>query len=316
MNSIFEAAFLYRNAGLSIIPVNSRKKSLCYWKKYQSRIMTNNELVQTFISLNVSGIAIICGNISGNLEVIDLDCKNDLTKCLFHRYIDKLNDASTDLVNRLVIAITKNGGYHLFYRSKEIEGNQILAKRHSTSTEKINHPKEKAKILIETRGTGGYVIGYPTPGYHFIQHDFKNISQIETSERQLLLQIAKSFNQYYDPISLTSYQLKNCADPNSPFDDYDINGNIVELLTKHGWQVIRKIENKTYFRRPGSTDHHTSGDYNHNLGLFGVFSTSTEFEPGKGYKPYAVYAILECSGNFQLAAKRLLNEGYGTPYTK
>jgi hypothetical protein len=131
----------------------------------------------------------------------------------------------------------------------------------------------------------------------------------------MLLDIARTFNQYQLKCRQNPFVASPLIDSQSPFADFNARGNVIELLERHGWQVIRRTSLRTYLRRPGNTTHDTSGDYNHQLGLFGVFSTSTEFETGKGYKPYAVYAILECGGDFRKAAKKLLHDGYGTPYS-
>jgi Bifunctional DNA primase/polymerase, N-terminal len=314
MNDLLKAALEYKQAGLSIIGVKNNKQSLHCWKNYQYKIMSDELLIKTFSHPAVNGIAVICGNISENLEMIEIDSKYDLTQTLFERYIQYLYSTSSELVDRLVIASTKNKGYHFYYRCTDVGKNTVLAKRHCSDTEILNNPDEKVKVLIETRGNGGYAIVYPTMGYRFIQHDLKNIPVIDPEQRHLLFTIARSFNLYQEPLPDKSYSKIVCYDSESPFADYDARGDVVELLEKHGWKVVRRTFNKTYFRRPGNTDHETSGDYNHQLGLFGVFSTSTDFEVCKGYRPYAVYTILECQGNFKLAAKRLLNEGYGTAY--
>ena len=63
--------------------------------------------------------------------------------------------------------------------------------------------------------------------------------------------------------------------------------------------------------RPGKSDAVTSGNYDHSLKLFSVFTTSTEFEPNKGYKPYAVFAYLECNKDFSDASHKLFDMGFG-----
>ncbi|GEP97676.1 hypothetical protein CCY01nite_39360 [Chitinophaga cymbidii] len=128
------------------------------------------------------------------------------------------------------------------------------------------------------------------------------------------MEIAKSFNTVATPSPSKKIASGHKIDRNSPFNDYNNRGDIIALLEKYGWRVVKTSSLKTYFRRPGYTEHETSGDFHHGLGLFSVFTTSTEFIPCTGYRPYAVYAILECGGNFKLAAKRLLEEGYGVPY--
>jgi hypothetical protein len=140
---------------------------------------------------------------------------------------------------------------------------------------------------------------------------------IQPVERDVLFAIARSFNTYieieYARNSRTGFPGGRLG---SPLDDYNRRGNVIELLKKHGWIVVRENNEQTVFRRPGLTDHHTSGDFHHGLNLFCVFTTSTDFKPKTGYNPSAVYAILECNGNFSLAAKKLLDEGYGISYRK
>jgi predicted RNA binding protein YcfA (HicA-like mRNA interferase family) len=97
----------------------------------------------------------------------------------------------------------------------------------------------------------------------------------------------------------------------TPWDDYNAKCDVVALLEKYGWTWIERKGERDYLKRPGKTDSHISADYHSGLGLFKVFSTSTEFETGKGYKPFAIYATLEHNGNFSEAAKQLIKDGFG-----
>ena len=319
MTDLLKAAFEYKQAGMSIVGITNNKRAFpWHWGKYQNEIISDEFLFRIFSNSNVMGIAIVCGNISGNLEVIDMDTKYDLSGTLFDRYCEQVYSNSPELYQKLPIAITKNKGYHFFYRCEEIGNYSALAKRLCTETEKLANPDEKIKVLIEIIAKGGYVVTHPTIGYSFIQHDLKKIPCISPSERLLLFTIARSFNEYYEPEPIIIHPRIHYYDPQSPFDDYNSRGDVLyalsDLLVRHGWIKVKTTSKRTYFRRPGNTDHDTSGDYNHQLGLFGVKSTNTDFQRDKGYKPHAVYAILECNGDFKLAAKRLLAEGYGVPY--
>lgn len=314
MNDLLKAALEYKQAGLSIVAVKDNKKCIHYWRKYQYEIMSDDLIIETFSDSEVKGIAIVCGCISGNLEVLDMDSKYDLTGTLFNRFCESLSQESHELYKLLPIARTKNNGYHFFYRCTEMGSYTALAKRNCTDTEKMHNPKEKSKVLIEVQAKGEYVVVFPTMDYCFIQHDLKNIPHIAPNEKKLLYKIASAFNEYSEPKLKVVHTPMHYYDPESPFDDYNIRGDVISLLQLHGWKVVGTTPIKTYFRRPGNTDHDTSGDYNHELRLFGVFTPNTEFERGKGYKPYAVYAILECNGDFRLAAKRLIKEGYGIAY--
>jgi hypothetical protein len=169
---------------------------------------------------------------------------------------------------------------------------------------------------METRANGGYVLVAPSPGYRFFQGDLGSVSFIQPVEREVLFAVARSFNSYSDLQYGRKPRIGNGPRVGSPMDDYDRRGNVVELLKKHGWSVVRETSVKTEFRRPGQSDHETSGDFHHVLNLFGVFTTSTVFKPETGYSPSAVYAFLECNGDFSMAAKKLIDDGYGTAYRK
>ena len=70
----------YLRAGLSVIPTKEDKRpALSSWKAYQAKAMTEEEVDISFTGYNVKGLAIICGAVSGNLEVIDVDTKHDTT---------------------------------------------------------------------------------------------------------------------------------------------------------------------------------------------------------------------------------------------
>lgn len=316
MNSLIKAAQLYKSFGLSVVPVNFHKKSLINWEPYQHEIITDKELRKVFRYSGVDGIAIICGEVSGNLEVIDVDSKHDLTTHLFDNFYTAIQRSNADVASRLCIGATRNKGYHFYYKCPVIENNRVLARRSTTQEELLIDPNDKIRVLLETRGRGGYIIVYPTPGYQFIQHDLGQLPIIQPDQRLMLIDIAKSFNLYVRPRPTIAIPSIHYYDNESPLNDYDARGDIIGLLEYHGWKFVRYDGVKTYFRRPGITDHDTSGDFHHGLNLFGVFTTSTEFERKVGYRPCAVYAFLECNKDFKLAARRLLAEGYGVPYNK
>lgn len=314
MEELLKYAHYYKSLGYSVIAVGANKQSIHSWKKYQNFIIDDYTLKEVFTRPAAWGIAIVCGMVSGNLEVIDLDEKNNLDGNLLEQFLTKVIDFDAGLHSRLTIAATKNNGYHFFYKCIEIGNNCHLARRPCSNIEIAGNHNQKVKVLIESKSEGGYVIVYPTSGYLFIQNDLENLPTISPSERMVLLEIARSFNKYQEPEPVSNNYSYIFYGRESPFNDYNARGDIIALLERHGWKVVRTTSMKTYFKRPGDTDHKTSGDFHHGLGLFGVFTTSTVFIPQKGYRPSAVYAILACDGDFKLAAKRLLEEGYGMPY--
>lgn len=293
----------YLKAQLSVIPTKEDKlPALPSWKPNQSKRIAEDEVEALFSGANVKGLAIICGAISGGLEVIDVDTKHDTTGSLWDELRGLIEDNLPELYSRLVIAQTKSGGYHIYYRCSSIAGNLKLST-------KLNR-----EVLIETRGEGGYVVAPPTPGYTYIQGEPGNIPTITPEDREILFSIAKSFNELEEikPKVTTSTTYNSTG--LSPFEDYNQRGDIVSLLESKGWKVVTQRGQRINLLRPGSTDSKTSGNYHTGLRVLRVFSSSTEFNPDKGYSPAQVFSLLECNGDNKLTYRRLLELGYGEPY--
>src|SRR5579863_8445332 len=70
---LLEAGLAYRRTGLSIIPVGQDKKPLCTWKQYQQRAMDEKKLRYYLTKPAATGLAAICGQVSGNLLILDFD---------------------------------------------------------------------------------------------------------------------------------------------------------------------------------------------------------------------------------------------------
>jgi len=316
MNKLLKAAQRYRSLNISAIAADSNKRALQQWKRYTEQLPTEQELQDMFNYHRCECVAIICGEVSGRMEVIDVDCKYDITGTLFQDFMQAIMDADPQLAQRLVLGTTRGGGYHIFYRCQSIDGNKKLAQRLTTAQEKKDNPHEKVKVLIETRGESGYVIAVPTPGYKYIQHTIAEIPEITPEERAMLHNIARSFNSVIEEVHTGGAYVENKPYQKSPFQDYNERGDVVGLLERHGWTVVGRKGPKTIFLRPGDTKSKSSGDYNSELGLFSVFTTSSQFEPQKGYRPSTLFAMLECGGDWKAAAKRLLADGYGEPYKR
>lgn len=283
---------------------------------------------------NCKAVGMVCGKLSANengsgIEVIDIDCKYDLTGKLYENYKRLIQQYDKTLLKKLVVQSTKGGGYHFIYRCATIAGNLKLAQRPISELEKQLEfkvlkdasPNEKdevllkriskVKVLLETRGEGGYIVCFPSKGYDLIHGDFYGIKEISLDEREALHSIARQFNEvfveYSPKYKNPSPQLKGL----SPFEDYNERADVVSLLESHGWKAVKSNSSKTFLLRPGQTTASHSGNYDHVKRWFSVFTTSSEFEPTTPYLPYAVYAVLECQKDFKKASEDLYNLGYG-----
>ena len=342
MNSVKNTAQEYITSGLSVIPLvgeNSKdldiKKPAVYsWGALQKTPLTTEEAELLFNQKTIRpdlveektdrdgkkytekglrtftdphGLGIITGSGSGSLEVIDVDTKHDTTGTLWDSFKTLLEDNLEDLYPELVIARTRSGGYHIYYRCREIGRNIKLS------------VKENREVLIETRGEGGYVVAPPTAGYEFIQGSPGTIPEITPQKREVILTIARSFNEVEEekprPRTSTVSPGPLHTQGLTPWEDYNNRGDIIALLESHGWRVVSQKGENINLLRPGKTDSKTSGSFHTRLRTLYVFSTSTIFE-NKGYTPSAVFSLLECGGDYKLSARRLRELGYGDKLEK
>jgi hypothetical protein len=307
-NPLLTAAYKYIENGICVIPTNKDKIPAIPWKSFHNTIITKEQAKAGFSLPYATCLGIVCGQSSGNLEVVDIDTKYDPTGTLFERFMQDIVDNDNDLAASLLVIRTRSGGYHLYYRCEHIEGNQKLACRPATADEIKQDPNDKVKVLIETRGQGGYVMAPPSEGYKVIAGE--KIPTITVEQRELILEIARSYNEIIAPPKKEYVQPETAGYFMTPWEDYNVRGDIFGLLERHGWVSVKQDAFRTFFRRPGKQKG-ISADYHHQLRLFKVFTTSSQFEQGHGYTHYGVFKLLECNNDSKAAVKRLVEMGFG-----
>ncbi|OHB60853.1 MAG: hypothetical protein A2Y12_10110 [Planctomycetes bacterium GWF2_42_9] len=310
----------YLQSGLSVLPANVQMKfaALSQWKQYQQRLPYDSELNSWFSNGN-SGICIVTGKVSGNLEMMDFDLEAQAYKKWYHL----VQSQSPGLTEKLVIERSQSGGLHVIYRCQtEVCGNMKLAQQKvilPTEDEAEvcgkNYKPRKDKdgnwfillTLIETRGEGGLFLCAPSPGYELLQGEFTAIPVLTADERDILLEAAWSLSEFIpepvpEPIAASSNNTLR------PGDDYNSRGDVKQLLQYHGWTCVKAGENE-YWRRPGKTAGWSATLKNR---VFYVWSTNANpFESEKPYSPFGVYTCLEHNGDFGKAARALAGQGYG-----
>lgn len=285
----------YLSKGLSIIPIKMPDKSptIKSWKEYQSRIPTDGELKYG------DSIALICGHVSGNVEVVDIDVKNDPDLIArFQSAIDEMQPTIFIKPDKFVAQRTASGGLHIIYRCPTIEGNQKLAK------------SAGGVVLVETRGEGGYIAIDPTPGYQVTSGSLSNIPTITPQERDEFLAVCRSLNRFAPPQFEPKKRDTDKAKYNgeSPGDAYNRTGSIEELLEPLGWRKTHRFRDNDYWRRPGKDSGHSASWNGH---VFYVFSSSTVLESEKGFNLFSLRSILIHNGDFSACARELYAMGYG-----
>jgi hypothetical protein len=303
---MIETALRDRRAGLCVLPAIRAEKrpAMPRWKEFQHALPSEPQLA-TWCQRG-DALCLICGAVSGNLEMLDFDLGGEA----FEAWRAKVQEYDPTLWDRLVIEQSPSGGWHVVYRCQEpVSGNLKLAQRielvggpdEVTIAGKAYKPRQDAQgrwhvvlTTIETRGEGGLFLCSPTPGYELVQGDLAELPVLSAAERETLLEAAWSLNQYWpEPAG-------NGGGPNTngrPGDDFNQRGDIRSILARHGWTLARSAgsDGNEHWRRPGKT---TGTSATLKDGVFYCFSTSASpFEPNQAYSPFAVYALLEHGGD-------------------
>lgn len=315
--------------GFSVVPPaeDGTKRPDGRWHTFQQRLPTEDEL-RFWYANGRHGIGVVCGAVSGNLEMLEFEGRAVDTDV--HDEFSNLAAAAglTELVDRVFHGYcewTPTGGLHLLYRvDGPIAGNTKLARRPATIEELAANPDEKIKVLVETRGEGGYVIVAPSHGpvhpqgreWVLTEGGFASVAKITSEERDHLHRLARALDRMPAPPAPTDVHRAALIQPSDigqrPGDAYNTQPNIapttLQLLERHGWtRVFERSHNDhtdIHLRRPGKPLG-TSAVLHMDAGTLVVFSTSTRFEAEEAYTPFAVYTVLEHDGDYSKAASAL-----------
>jgi len=338
--TLLDAALAWHHGGCSVVPVRhdgTKAPALTAWRDYITTPADTDQITQWFTTDQHQGVGIICGAVSGNLEMLELEGRA-ITEGILLTFRQTLDDHGlTDLWNTLMAGYTElspSGGIHWLYR---VDGtarkNMKLARRPSTTAELETNPRNKIQVLIETRGAGGFVVVAPTPGSC---HSSGKPWATVTGTPDTIPTISEELrDQLHAVASLLDTMPTADPDPgpgpgpqsgapgyqpgNRPGDDYNAKANWDDILGTQGWTRMWKMGAGYGWRRPGKNDRSisaTTGTSADGADRLYVFSSSTDFDTETPYSKFAAYTHLEHSGDYKAAAKALAAQGYGDPPTQ
>lgn len=279
MTDVLTAALAAHQAGLCPIPAatDGTKRPLGAWKQWQTRRPDPDTLHGWFGNGHRHGLGIVCGAVSGGLEMLELEGQA-VTDGLVDAVDNAMHTAGLgDLWGRIVggyCELTPSGGYHLLWRTPAPDGNLKLARRRATPTELDTAPDEKIKVLIETRGEGGFTIVAPSNGtthptggaWELLTGGFDTIATVTPTERAAVLDVLRQFDRLtgepasppppaprtVDPL-LTQVQ---APDGTRPGDEFDDTHNCHDVLEQAGFTVHHTDKTGTHYTRPGKNRNH------------------------------------------------------------
>lgn len=302
--TMVEAAHKFLSVGYSVIPVRDNKRPTVKWEPFQNQRMPDADADRLFGT--AWGIAVLCGPISGHLEVLDFDAKNyPKDRDFYEEWLALIDEFSPGLAPKLtVLSKTPSGGWHVPYRCLDgCDRNKKLAMA-------LVHENIPPQVAIETRGTNGYVVAYPSPGYTMSKGTWGTVPIISGEERDVLLSCARMLSEVVDK----PYTAPGPQELRRPGDDFNRNHSWADVLAPHGWRLARESGGEGYWTRPGKrVSDGTSATTNYKgSDLLKVFSSNAHpFEPDCTYSKFYCYALLEYGGNMVEAARSLGKAGYG-----
>jgi hypothetical protein len=300
----------YYNMGLSMLwcrmeteIINGKeykpKTPLGKWRSAQEVRFTEEYLSKQMHMAKVRiGIQVVCGKVSGNLEVIDIDVKH--WSGIDARYFTEIKALYPELFNRLLINRTMSGGFQIWYRCEEPinEGSKKLCRQ-----------KDNPEAGIETRGEGGLAVCPPTPGYTV--HQNREIPTITRAERDALIQIARQFDETVKPIVEKREKKYDAVYSENPFDHYNSSPEAENILLNHGWTEHSNTSRYVYFTKPDATGKKVSASFGKERRFYTIFTSSTELENDKSYSPSSLLIEMEFNGDGKEAFKFLREAGFG-----
>lgn len=292
------------------------------WKRYQTHRPTEDLLRGWYELEGRKGVGLVCGAVSGNLEMLEFEGQAVLGG-LHNRYRELAQQAGAgELLSRVLSGYTERtpgGGFHIFYRcATRVDGNLKLARRPATAEELAARPEDKIRVLIETRGEGGYVITAPSNGgvhpsgqaWVLLQGGFERITTVSEEERECLLDLARSLDQMQkheapgEPRALNPDRTAG-----RPGDEFNSRTSWPQILEPHGWTMLfTAADGNQHWRRPGKQMGTSATISQQGEGVLYVFSTSTDFQAERWYSKFGAYAQLEFGGDFRAAARFLAEQ--------
>ncbi len=317
-HELLAAALAAHRIGLNVLPPRndgSKAPDTDEWASRQ-RTRASEKEIRRWYGNGRTGLGIVCGAISGGLELFDFDCRHT-----WYAFQLLAKDAGlSGLLARVedgYLEETPGGGVHLlYYCAKPVNGK--LARRPKRPEEQRDQ-HDRVMTLIETKGEGGYTVTAPSHGrvhetggaYKLLRGGFDSIVRLTDDEREALHALARSFDELQREKDSEQRRRRGRGTGSRPGDDFNARTTWPEILEPHGWRRLFERSGETYWTRPGKTGGISATTGYAGSDLLYAFTTSTELEAERSYDRFGAYAVLEHDGDLEAAARALVAQGYG-----
>ncbi|MFE1543640.1 DUF927 domain-containing protein [Streptomyces microflavus] len=332
------AAREYHNAGLCVLPIKAdgSKKPVVGWMDYKVTRTTPEQHDTWFSGDKPRGIAVVYGAVSGSVELIEFEgiairegVLEDVTEMMVY---NGLGEPWAAILGGWVTE-SPSGGRHYRIRVEggDVPGNLKLASRLAREDEYTDADRQRLRekpnsrihrVLIETRGEGGYGLVEPSGGsVHATGRPYVRVTGgpatmpvLDADTMSAIREVCHMADKL--PLPEVAKTAPRPAPPRPdgtlrPGDDFEARATWEEIL-QGTFRPINTRGEETFW---GWAD--GVGGVKATTGRGGadrlyVFATGSEFQAEVPYSKFGAYALLEHGGDHKAAARALAREGYGS----
>lgn len=327
------------DAGLCVLPVRAdgtKAPDVRSWMQYKVTRSTPEDHDRWFGDGQRTGIGVVTGAVSGNVELIEFEglavkegLLDEVAELAHNSQLGDLWEAvTTGWADR-----SPSGGVHykVVVKGRPAAANTKLARRLAREDEYTPEERQRVaekpgtkivRVLIETRGEGGFVVIAPSHGsthpsgepYTRLSGGPTSMAVVEPEELDALYALCQAFDAM--PMPEAPKTAPRPSPPRSdgtlrPGDDFEARATWEEIL-RGVFRPLTTRGSETYWGWADGVGgvKATTGKDEHDR-LF-VFTTSSEFAAEVPYSKFGAYALLNHGGDHKAAARELARLGYGS----
>jgi hypothetical protein len=328
------------DAGLCVLPIKAdgSKAPAVKWTPYKVHRSTPAEHDQWFDGDRPRGIAVVYGAVSGAVELIEFEGlairEGLLTEVSEIMEASGLSEPWAAILNGWVTE-SPSGGRHYRVRldGAPVPPNRKLASRLALEDEYDDEERQRVaekpgtkiiRVLIETRGEGGYGLVEPSSGavhasgrpYVRVAGSPATIPVLDGDTMGAIRDICRMVDQLPKPETPKTAPRPQQPLPDGglrPGEDYEARTDWAEIL-RGTFRPLLTRGTTTYWGWAdgvGGVKATTGRDPERDR-LY-VFATGSEFTSDVPYTKFGAYALINHGGDHKAAASALRRQGYGTP---
>lgn len=280
--TLAEAALAYAKRGWAVIPLRPQDKRPLTEHGVKDATTKLSQVAAWWGEYPDANVGIATGEPSG-FFVVDIDPRNrgmrldkETREYVFEEALAAEYDQRFTLLAEVETrrAQTGSGGLHLLFTLPE------------------GRLRGKLATGIDIKSTGGYIVAPPSVHPEGGVYEWLNDEDPAPAPDWLLELIV---------VQTEPEERRREPDPDDdrPGTRFNALASWREILEPHGWTFDHMDGETEYWRRPGKDEGISASANFEASGLFYVWSTSTDFEPHRGYDKVGVYALLNHGGDIQ-----------------